>query len=94
MALFASLFVLMAMVVPLFGPPSEDQLFPEMLVACFVLPFVYAVFGWLSGFLAATAFNLIGRYTGGLKVEIVQNEAQVGPTHSGYSVESSGCDHQ
>jgi hypothetical protein len=50
--------------------PNPDELFPEMVALSLIMPFVYFAFGWVMGYLAAVAFNLTTRFSGGISVEM------------------------
>src|SRR5688572_24402981 len=61
------LFLLLAVLMP-----QAEDMPPTWLFA--LLPIVYpvmgAVFGWIGGGLAALAYNLVVRWTGGLEVDV------------------------
>lgn len=37
-----------------------------------ILPIVYGAIGWVSGVITAALYNLLARWTGGIKVELEQ----------------------
>ena len=46
--------------------------------AIIIVPFAYAVLGFVAGAIAAVLFNLTANITGGLEMEVVEKEARSG----------------
>jgi len=54
------------------GQISGDKAFspPVMMLFCIALPFAYGLAGFVFGVIAASLYNLVARFLGGLEVEI------------------------
>ena len=64
-------FALFLLVFGFLGRPGGDT--RQALTTILFFPVVYYAVGWIMGYLAASAFNLISRLTKGLEVEFAED---------------------
>jgi hypothetical protein len=68
------LFLVVAVSSKFWSHPNPGGIFPEIVALSLIMPFVYGAFGWVMGFVAAVAFNLTTKSTGGILVEMGEGE--------------------
>ena len=66
MLIFSPIFLLIA----LFAPPEEGFGIGMAIAVMLLYPIFGLVFGWLGGMLGAFVYNLVVRWTGGVRLEL------------------------
>jgi hypothetical protein len=75
-AIFVLVFFVASVIEGLVGssPQTFSSMFEEEGVVIFFFPFLYLVLGWIQGGIAAILYNFTAGFTGGIRVEVVEDE--------------------
>jgi hypothetical protein len=71
--LFAPIFLVAAF----FSPKEGNSTVIAGLAIAVLMPFFFAAIGFLSGLLGAALYNLVAKWTGGLQVDLVDDEVTI-----------------